>query len=279
MKIIIPNPENLEKLKVQIKKGGYQNLHILSDFDRTLTYGNIDGIKTPSIISLLGNGNYLTEDYADKANALFKKYNQIEINPEISLTKKKEAMQEWWQTHNKLLIASGLKRKDIEDIVKNGHLKFRKGVLDFLYKYSIPLIIISASGCGDAIRLFFQKNNKDYPNISYITNYFHWDKEGRAVSVKEPIIHSINKDETILENIPEVYNIVRNKKNVILLGDNIEDIDMVKGFRYENLLKIGFLNYDCNKIKEKYEKNFDIILYGDKDFYFVNDLIKELKRI
>jgi len=47
MKIIIPNPENFEKLQTQIKKMGYQNLHIVSDFDRTLTYGTINGVKTP----------------------------------------------------------------------------------------------------------------------------------------------------------------------------------------------------------------------------------------
>ncbi len=279
MEIIISNPKNLEKLKTQIKKDGYQNLHILSDFDRTLTYGNINGIKTPSIISLLRDGNHLTKDYADKANALFEKYHQIEIDPKISLIKKKEKMQEWWQKHNKLLIDSGLEKKDLQDIVEKNYFKFRKGVLDFLdflYKNNIPLIIISASGCGEVIKLFFQKNNRDYSNIFYITNHFYWDKNGKAVSVKDPIIHSMNKDETILEKIPKVYNIIKNRKNVILLGDNIEDIEMITGFNYEKLLKIGFLNFDCNKTKEKYKKNFDVVLSGDKDFYFVNNLIKEI---
>jgi len=50
MKTIIPNPENLEILKSQIKKSGLGKLHVLSDFDRTLIYGTINGRKTPSII-------------------------------------------------------------------------------------------------------------------------------------------------------------------------------------------------------------------------------------
>lgn len=279
MKIIIANLQKLDKIKSQIKKGGCQKIHILSDFDRTLTYRTINGIKTPSIVSVLRDGKHLTKDYADKANALFEKYHPIEINPEIPLDKRKKAMKEWWETHNKLLIDSELKKKDLEDIVENGYIKFRQGVpkfLDFLYKHNIPLVIISASGCGDTIRLFFQKIKKDYPNIFYITNHFCWDKAGKIISVKEPVIHCMNKDETILKNFPEIYQIIKDRKNVILLGDNVEDIEMIQGFSYNNLLKIGFLNFDCHKSRENYKRKFDVVLEGDGDFYFINNLIQDL---
>jgi len=280
MKAIVPNPKNFERLKVQIKKTGYQNLHILSDFDRTLTYGTINGVRTPSIIYMLRDGNYLVAGYAEKAHKLFNKYHSIETDPDIPLPEKKKAMQEWWETHNKLLIKSGLSKSDIEDIVKNGHVKFRKGVpefLDLLYKNGIPLIIFSASGCGDAIQLFFQKIGKDYSNIFYITNKFNWDDNERAISTKGPIIHCMNKDETILEKIPELYKSIKKRKNVILLGDSIGDLGMIEGFDYSNLLKIGFLNFDYDKLRKNYEKNFDVILKGDKDFNFINTLIRDLK--
>ncbi len=280
MNIVISKPENFEKLKSQIKSEGYQNLHILSDFDRTLTYGAVDGIKTPSIISLLRDGNHLISDYAEKAHLLFNKYHPIEIDPEISIDKKKEAMQEWWQTHNTLLIESGLSKSDLEDIVRNGHVRFREGVthfLDFLYKHNIPLVILSASGCGDAIQLFFEKIGKDYSNIFYITNKFYWDENGRALSTKGSIIHCANKDETILEKIPEVYQSIQRRRNVILLGDNVEDIGMIEGFHYSHLLKIGFLNFDSDSLKKDYEKNFDVVLEGDGDFNFVNNLLDDLE--
>jgi len=35
--IIIPNQENFEQKLSQIQQGGVDNLHILADFDRTLT--------------------------------------------------------------------------------------------------------------------------------------------------------------------------------------------------------------------------------------------------
>jgi 5'-nucleotidase len=279
MKIIIPNIKKLEELKIEIKKAGHKNLHILSDFDRTLTYGAIGEVKTPSIISMLRDGKHLTEGYAEKANALFEKYHPIEINLKIPLDKRRRAMQEWWETHNELLINSGLTKSDLVDIVQKGHIKFRKGVsefIDLLYEYNIPFIILSASGCGEAIQLFFQKIGKDYSNIFYVINRFNWDENGRAISPRGPMIHCLNKSEIILEKIPEIYRAIKNRKNVILLGDSIDDLDMIEGFNYNNLLKIGFLNFDYEKLREDYKKNFDVILEGDGDFNFVNDLIQNL---
>jgi 5'-nucleotidase len=280
MKLIIPNPENLERLKSQIKTGGYSKIHILSDFDRTLTYGEIDGVKTPSIISMLRDGNHLTENYAKKAHALFDKYHPIEIDPSIPLKEKKKAMQAWWETHNKLLMESGLSKSDLEDIVKNGHVRFREGVpefLDFLHQHNIPLIILSASGCGDAVQMFFKKIGRDYSNISYVTNQFNWDENGRATSPKGLIIHCMNKDETILREMPEIYSKIHDRKNVLLLGDSIGDLGMVEGFQYENLLRIGFLNFDYDKLREEYKENFDVVLEGDGDFNPVNTLIQDLE--
>lgn len=280
MKTIIPNPDNLEKIKEKIKEAGCAKLHVLADFDRTLTYGSVDGKKTPSIISMLRDGKHLNEGYAKIANALFEKYHHFETDPNISLAEKKSAMQEWWETHNRLLIESGLRFVDLEDIVANGHVKFRDGVqefLDFLRARNIPLVIFSSSGCGDAIQLFFKKINRDYPNIFYVTNKFEWASDGRAIRAKEPIIHSANKDETLLKEIPEVYSAVKDRTNVVLLGDNIEDIGMIEGFNYDNLLKIGFLNFDFDKLRDDYKKNFDIILEGDGNFNEVNALIRELE--
>jgi len=279
MNIIIPQKKNLEKIKAQIKKAGYQNLHILADFDRTLTYGEFNGIKTPSLMSMLRDGNHLTEGYAAKAQALFEKYHPMEVDPKIPLQQKKKVMREWWETHNELLIKSGLSKSDLEDIVKNGHLKFREGVsefLDFLKEHNIPLVIISASGCGDAIRMFFQKMGKDYSNIIYITNKFNWDKNGKAISIKKPIIYVMNKDETILEEIPEVYKIIKNRRNVLLLGDSLGDLGMIEGFKHDALIKIGFLNFDYDKDLAGFKKGFDVVLEGDGDFGYVNGLMKEL---
>jgi len=54
-------------------------------------------------------------------------------------------------------------------------------------------------------------------NIKIISNDFEWDKNGKAINYKKPIIHSFNKSETVLKDRPEIYEKVKNRTNVILL--------------------------------------------------------------
>ena len=94
----------------------------------------------------------------------------------------------------------------------------------------------------ESISLYLQKEKKLYDNIHIISNSYEWDKDGYAKKVITPIIHVMNKDETIVKNFPFFMDI-KNRKNVLLLGDSLGDIEMTTGFEYNNLIKIGFLLY------------------------------------
>lgn len=275
MEIEITNQKKLNLFQSKIRKGEFDNLHLLADFDRTLTYGTTsEGEKSPSLIALLRNGGYLDEDYAKKAHALFDKYHPVEVDPDVSRQEKKEAMRKWWESHDRLLIEKGLSKQDFKDIIKESGVKFRKGVPDFLAflnEHDIPVVIISASGTGEAVPMFFEKREVDFANIHFVVNRFEWDEKGVAVDYKKPVIHSMNKDETVLEEFPEIYKKVRKRREVILLGDSLGDIDMVEGFDYSQLLKIGFLCYNVEENREQYRKNFDVVLEGDGDFGFISD--------
>jgi len=275
--ILIPNKNEFESKIAIFKNEGIEKIHIISDFDRTLTKAFVNGKKFPSIISQLYDGNHLTEDYTKKAQELRDKYHPIEINPNIPIEEKKKAMEEWWRTHKKLLIESNLNLTDVQDIVDNGQLEFREGALEFFdltYKNNLPLVVFSSSGIGEAIPLYFKKINKNYDNIHIITNSMEYDKEGNAISIKEPVIHVFNKGEIALKGLP-IMKELKNRKNVILLGDSLGDLDMVQGFKYDNLIKIGFYNYEEESL-EDFKKNFDVIILNDGNMDFVNDLIKQL---
>ena len=276
--VIISKPENLEKLKKKISKSGTKKFHVISDFDKTLTKKFVDGKRILSVISILRDGNYLSPDYRKKAQELFDKYHPIEMDPNISFKEKKKAMLEWWTTHFDLLIKSGLNKNDLKKVVESSKVQFREGALefiDFLHEREIPLLIISSSGLGDAVLMYFKEKKKLYDNIHIITNLYKWDKKGNAIGVRKPIIHSLNKDETSIKDYP-VFNVIKERKNVLLLGDMIEDAKMIKGFDYNNIIKIGFLN---DKIKERlksYKETFDIVLLNDTSMNYVNQLLKEL---
>lgn len=275
MKIIISG-DDFEETKKAIISGGFDNFHVLADFDRTLTTAFIKGKEhSPSIISQLRDGRYLTEDYASRAHALFDEYHPIEINPNIPLEEKKKKMYEWWKKHFDLLIECGLDKTTISDAVKNmvaeNTLVFREGVEDFLIflkENNVPLVIMSSS-IGDLIIEFMKEKGVYFDNIHVVSNLLDWEN-GKATGIKE-IIHVFNKSE-IEVNIPEI----RSRKNVLLLGDSIGDLGMIEGFDYENLIAIGFLNEDVEENLEMFKEMYDAVLIGE-DFKFVNDFVKEIK--
>lgn len=279
MQAIIKNPTLFEAKKQQIKADGAEKLYIISDFDRTLTYGTLNGEKTPSIISGLRDGNHLTEDYAEKAHQLYDYYVNLEHDPNRSLTEKKAAMQERWYKHNELLIASKLNLHDLKDIATNGHLQLRKGVSDCLQKIAenyIPLIIFSASGCGDAIPLFMQHNQCDFSNIHYVINRFLRDEAGFAKGIEGEIIHALNKDEWVFSKLPELKSQLEKRKNVIVIGDGLGDAQMAQGNSHETVLKIWILISETPELLKTYEEAFDLVLIGDGDFGEVGALFDEL---
>jgi len=278
--LLIVNKKNFEEKKKQFIEGGLNKIHILSDFDRTLTKAFVNGEKTPSLISELRRRNYISEEYSKSAQALADKYHPIEIDTSIPLAKRKKAMHEWWTKHFELLIKSGLNKKHLEQIIKEGIIQIREGsleLLDFLHNHNIPLVIMSSAGLGsDSISMFFQKYRKMYNNIYIISNVYEWDKNGNAKRVKEPIIHCMNKDETIVKDYPQIFKKIEDRKNVLLLGDSIDDIDMIKGFDYKTLIKIGFLNENIEANLKAYKNTYDIIILNDGKMEYIKRLLKEI---
>jgi len=278
MKVIIDNKKELARKIKEFRKSGRNKIHVLSDFDRTLTKAFVNGQKVPSAISIIRDGSYISKDYAKKANALAEKYHPVEIDSNISIEEKKKAMDKWWREHFDLLIKSGLSKSDIERATKSHLIQLRYGSKEFLHKLNentIPLVILSSSGLGgDSISMILKNNNIQYNNISILSNTYKWDKKGKAIGIKEPVIHVFNKDETTLEGLP-IYDKLIDRPYIVLLGDSLGDLGMIKGFPYREVIKIGFLDDGYGDL-EKYKESFDVVITEDGDFSEVNKILKEI---
>lgn len=283
--LIIVNPKELARKIDAIKKDGKDNVHVLTDFDRTLTKALSNNKKTPSIISILRNPDkdYLSKEYVEKAHELYNKYHPIEISTKISMGEKKAKMLEWWKSHYKLLVECGLDEttinQSIENIKKEGILKLREGSTEFfnlLNKNNIPLIIMSSSGIGNMVIKFLKGEKVMHNNIHFIGNTLEFDKGGKFIGIKDnEIIHSFNKNEIELKNLP-IYKEIINRKNIILIGDSLGDLGMIEGSEYKTLIKIAFFNYPDEENLEDFKKNFDIIILNDGGFEPINQLMKEI---
>jgi len=277
--VIISNPEKLDNLIRKFKEQGQDKIHVLADFDRTFTYAFVNGEKIPSIISILRKEDILNEEYAKRAEELFTIYHFYEIDAIMPLADKKKKMAEWWDLHNQELLKHGLQQKHLDIVAQSPKMKLRQGLAEFLTLLNskqIPVVIMSASGLGEyVIRKILERERINFPNINIISNSPDFDPNGNLIGFKKPFIHVLSKTETMLKDFP-AYDNVKNRKNVILLGDNIEDIGMVQGFDFDNLIKIGFLNEGVEKNLKDYERNFDVVLLNDTDMSYINTLLSQI---
>jgi hypothetical protein len=79
-----------------------------------------------------------------------------------------------------------------------------------------------------------------------------------------PIIHVLNKKEQAIANEKNVawFKKIETKKNVILMGDSLHDVDMAEGVKdIKTCLRIGFLNDNVDELLEHYKK-------GKKNYYY-----------
>ncbi len=281
-KIIYSDKNNLEKTLENIKKDWIKNLHILADFDNTLTKAFVNWIKTPSLVSVVRWKDWLLwEQCAIDDTKLFEKYYPIEKDPNIPLEKKKKYMTEWWKKSFNLFIKYWLSKDILKEIWKTDLIEFRDWIKDFFeftFKSNIPVIIISASWLWlESIESILENHNLNFSNIKIISNNYIWDENWKAIWYKQPIIHSFNKDETVLKENIEIYSKIQNRKNVILLWDSLWDHHMVDWFDYKNLISIWFLNDKEDELLEEYKKRYDIVITWDWDFDEINNILNSIK--
>lgn len=279
--IHLQNPQNIEKIKKTWKKDGVEKFHVITDFDRTLTYAFVQGQQSPTVIAQIRNGEYLNKEYVKTAHALYDKYAPLENDPKLNREEKNAAMREWWKTHFDLLVKNGLTKKLMDEIVANRTLRMRAQTKNFfqkLNKANIPLIIMSAAP-EYMLAQYLKQEECLFENIYIIANKMIFDEKENFVGIAEPIIHSLNKYEIIIKDFP-IFNKLEDRKNVLLIGDQIDDIGMIEGFPYQTLLKTGFLNERPSEINEEkleiYLKNYDIVITGDPGFEDINNLLKEI---
>ncbi len=251
-------------------------LHILADFDKTLSnVAYIDGKPVGSVIGLLRAGGYLTPEYSAESFELFEKYHPLEHNQDIPRAERMAKMEEWWIKHSELLIQHKLSKDIMDKAMIAGHLHLRPGVVEafkLLHQNNIPVVIMSG-GPAYMIQKQLELCGILTNNVHIVANYYEYDADGYMINYKQPIIHSQNKYEIILRDFP-FFEQLKERTNVILLGDQIDDLGMIEGFDYTNLLTIVFANK--KEREEKFAPKFDVVIKEGGDFNFINNILKQI---
>jgi 5'-nucleotidase len=260
----------------QLYQDGKDKLHVVSDFDGTLTpeYDET-GKRLPSNFALIRESGLLEPGYASKAKALFEYYHPFEVDPNLDLALKKDYMKTWWDSHLNLIIESGITADILMQISQKQSKVFRPKVDNFFEKLetlNVPLLIFSA-GVGNIIDILLAENNiHKNSNVHTISNYFEFSNG--VVSVNKQIIHTFNKDETVLDGLTYMERI-ENRPNVLVLGNSLGDLGMSAGMNTGTILSIGFLdkpNIENGEL-EKFQEAYDLVVTQSGDFTEVLEIL------
>lgn len=242
------------------------DVYVVADFDRTITKG---GSQTSW--SILAGSKLVPKSYIKERQDLYDFYRPIEVSETVDINYKMAAMKDWFRKHIELFVKYKLQESIFEEAATNIRIlefrPFAKEFISFLHDNNIPLIIISA-GIGNFIETFFKNNNCYFDNI-YISSNKIIFKDGVAFGVDKNIVHSYNKNEVSLPN--EILDKIKNRNNVVLLGDQVNDLNMVNKKDHNLVITTGFTTPDYPK--DALLSNFDIVCDKDDDYKNLNNLL------
>lgn len=261
--IYVNNKEKIDNIKLE-----KDNFYVVADFDKTITDRNSN-----STWNALVDSNDIAEEYTKKRMDLYNYYRPIEIDSNISDEEKSQAMSNWWETNIDLFFEYGIKENGIKKGILNGDLKYREGAKEFLHemkRLEIPVIIISA-GIGNIIEEFLKFENDYFDNIHIVSNYINFEN-GHIKNLKGDTIHALNKNIVKLDNTSK--ELLKNRKNILLLGDGVADLKMISENDKENAITVGFLEEKIEENLEYFNEAFDIVITNNGTFNDVNKILK-----
>ncbi|CAG8475580.1 610_t:CDS:2 [Diversispora eburnea] len=198
----IHDVETTRKKLLKIVEDGLSNLHIICDFDCTMTrYFRSNGERNPGSHNILSSSSRLTPE-----------------------EEKAPYMIEWWNKAHELLIGQNINKNVVKDMVAETEVAMRPGLDELIEKcknQNVPFLVFSAGLGVLAAKNLFHPNN-----MHIVSNQMGFNEEtGICDHFKEPLIHVFNKSEVMIKNSP-YHEIIENRSNVILMGDSIGDLQI-----------------------------------------------------
>ncbi|XP_045492528.1 7-methylguanosine phosphate-specific 5'-nucleotidase [Colias croceus] len=266
----------LEKINNLIADGN-KKLQIVTDFDHTLTRHHMDtGRIVLTSFGMLRECPSVPQYYRDEDNRLSNIYKPIEVDSEMGIEEKTKHMIDWYIAAHKLLVGMKLPKQELLEISKKMVECFRIGVKDLIMwsdKHQVPVLVFSA-GLGECVVAALEAANFLLPNVKVISNFLAIDKNDTIVGIKGEVIHTYNKNEAVIKNT-EYYEMVKERNNVVLLGDNIGDAGMAEGMDHcDVIIKVGFLGRNVDANLNNYMNKFDIVLVNDHTMDVANAICK-----
>ncbi|KAJ3132134.1 5'-nucleotidase, cytosolic III [Physocladia obscura] len=270
--IRIKNKSAVEAKLTQIESDGISKVHVISDFDMTITRYWHNGVRSPSTHSILTRSDRVSDEFRTQTDVLYKKYYPMEISTTLSFEQKYAAMAEWWTHAHRRIVELHLSKKDLHDIVAttSSPVVFRDGVqhvIEASETLGVPFLVFSA-GIYDVIKEILEQEGLKRNNVHIVSNRMKFDEKDVCIGFEDPMIHTFNKNEAGVHGAP-YQAAIDQRPNIILMGDSLGDLRMKEGVVHSTSLTIGFLNHDPEVYLDEYLDAYDIVVLDDTSIVFV----------
>ena len=244
------------------------NFYVIADFDKTLTSKDSN-----TTFSLFSKSSFYPKEYLEERNRNYEYYRPLELDPKINDEEKIQIVKKWQESSYKLMIKYKVKQSDIFKILENKNaLLLRKGAKEFinsLNQNNIPLIISSA-GIGNFIVELLKIHNCYTNNVYVHSNMLEFNNDVVIDSI-DKIIHSMNKNNITLPK--EFQKKIENKKNAIIIGDQLSDLQMANFLPKIDTLSFGFLESNVEENRKLFMEKFDVVLTENQGFEEIQNLL------
>ncbi|KAJ3156258.1 5'-nucleotidase, cytosolic III-like [Geranomyces michiganensis] len=195
--LYVKDPTRVREKLTSILADGKDHLHIISDFDMTISRYWVNGERNVGSHRVLALSSRVPEEFTAASKAIFEKYYPIEISQTISHSEKVQAMVDWWSEQHELILDLKLTKDALSSMAQETHVVLRDGVqqcMQLSEELGLPLLVFSA-GLGDVIEAVLRKQELLRSNVDIISNKLHFGPDKIADRFEGKIIHTFNKDE------------------------------------------------------------------------------------
>ena len=284
-------------------KSNRGNIIFITDFDYTITK-RYNYRKNSTLFSsyrfydesLIGGDQ---QKILDIQNQLCNEYMKYETDSTYDKKIREQKVHEFYSKSLDVYINPKFTRNSIGKMLekfkeKYELRKYTKELFELLIKLDIPIVIVSG-GVKEVIIDLLKTSINNFEKylsekkIIIIANELYFEEDKGCIGHSTNVIYAFNKSnfvkETIKNNFPQV-------KNVIVMGDHLNDFDSVQDLEIDknDIIGIGFVNIKpeilndetkkeiIKKNVEEYNNVYDVNLIGDNDFDFIIKLFEKFQQ-
>lgn len=252
--------------------------------------------------------------YAELAKSLHTHYFAIETDGSLSIEEKLPYMIEWYQKVMDSMVKFGAEINfDVNQMVRealdlpsdasnsgdnnslgphakgkvgpNSKIEIRPGMIELInlcYSRGIPFVIVSAGFANiiEEVLTLHGVGREKYELWSNVMDIAEDATNGKQLlkGLKNELLHMYNKTLKTGVTPKKILDICKTKKAAVTIGDSLGDskIAVSEEVHFDEIIKVGLLNYKIEENLEKYRAAFDLLYIGDKDAY---DIVNVIERI